>query len=92
MTYFPLRQTTCFFIPLVAPCKPLLALLFPTTFFPLADGVYTFGVVSSAATVEKGGSAAKRKISKVMMHRQRLSTEGKCKVISSDFLSWKMHK
>ena len=23
MTYFPLRQTTCFFIPLVAPCKPL---------------------------------------------------------------------
>ena len=24
MTYFPLRQTTCFFIPLVAPCKPLL--------------------------------------------------------------------
>ena len=28
MTYFPLRQTTCFFIPLVAPCKPLLANLF----------------------------------------------------------------
>lgn len=26
MTYFPLRQTTCFFIPLVAPCKPLLPL------------------------------------------------------------------
>ena len=26
MTYFPLRQTTCFFIPLVAPCKPLLAM------------------------------------------------------------------
>jgi len=26
MTYFPLRQTTCFFIPLVAPCKPLLDL------------------------------------------------------------------
>ena len=25
MTYFPLRQTTCFFIPLVAPCTPLLA-------------------------------------------------------------------
>ena len=25
MTYFPLRQTTCFFIPLVAPCKPLLS-------------------------------------------------------------------
>lgn len=25
MTYFPLHQTTCFFIPLVAPCKPLLA-------------------------------------------------------------------
>ena len=25
MTYFPLYQTTCFFIPLVAPCKPLLA-------------------------------------------------------------------
>mgnify|MGYP006955466610 CR=1 FL=1 len=25
MTYFPLRQITCFFIPLVAPCKPLLA-------------------------------------------------------------------
>ena len=24
MTYFPLRQTTCFFILLVAPCKPLL--------------------------------------------------------------------
>ena len=24
MTYFPLHQTTCFFIPLVAPCKPLL--------------------------------------------------------------------
>lgn len=24
MTYFPLRQITCFFIPLVAPCKPLL--------------------------------------------------------------------
>ena len=24
MTYFPLYQTTCFFIPLVAPCKPLL--------------------------------------------------------------------
>ena len=27
MTYFPLHQTTCFFIPLVAPCKPLLDLL-----------------------------------------------------------------
>ena len=27
MTYFPLRQTTCFFIPLVAPCKPLLELV-----------------------------------------------------------------
>lgn len=26
MTYFPLRQTTCFFISLVAPCKPLLML------------------------------------------------------------------
>ena len=26
MTYFLLRQTTCFFIPLVAPCKPLLIL------------------------------------------------------------------
>ena len=26
MTYFPLHQTTCFFIPLVAPCKPLLAI------------------------------------------------------------------
>lgn len=26
MTYFPLHQTTCFFIPLVAPCKPLLGL------------------------------------------------------------------
>lgn len=26
MTYFPLHQTTCFFIPLVAPCKPLLAM------------------------------------------------------------------
>ena len=25
MTYFPLHQTTCFFIPLVAPCKPLLS-------------------------------------------------------------------
>ena len=25
MTYFPLYQTTCFFIPLVAPCTPLLA-------------------------------------------------------------------
>ena len=25
MTYFPLYQTTCFFIPLVAPCKPLLS-------------------------------------------------------------------
>ena len=27
MTYFPLHQTTCFFIPLVAPCKPLLTTL-----------------------------------------------------------------
>lgn len=27
MTYFPLYQTTCFFIPLVAPCTPLLILL-----------------------------------------------------------------
>ena len=27
MTYFPLHQTTCFFIPLVAPCKPLLDLV-----------------------------------------------------------------
>ena len=27
MTYFPLHQTTCFFIPLVAPCTPLLSLL-----------------------------------------------------------------
>ena len=27
MTYFPLRQTTCFFIPLVAPCKLLLTWL-----------------------------------------------------------------
>lgn len=26
MTYFPLRQTTCFFISLVAPCKPLLGI------------------------------------------------------------------
>lgn len=26
MTYFPLHQTTCFFIPLVAPCKPLLGI------------------------------------------------------------------
>ena len=26
MTYFPLHQTTCFFIPLVAPCKPLLTM------------------------------------------------------------------
>lgn len=26
MTYFPLHQTTCFFIPLVAPCKPLLGM------------------------------------------------------------------
>ena len=25
MTYFPLHQTTCFFIPLVAPCPPLLS-------------------------------------------------------------------
>ena len=25
MTYFPLYQTTCFFIPLVDPCTPLLA-------------------------------------------------------------------
>lgn len=25
MTHFPLRQTTCFFIPLVAPCPPLLS-------------------------------------------------------------------
>ena len=30
MTYFPLRQITCFFIPLVAPCKPLL-ITFDTT-------------------------------------------------------------
>ena len=27
MTYFPLYQTTCFFIPLVAPCKPLLMII-----------------------------------------------------------------
>ena len=27
MTPFPLYQTTCFFIPLVAPCTPLLAIL-----------------------------------------------------------------
>lgn len=27
MTYFPLHQTTCFFIPLVAPCTPLLPFL-----------------------------------------------------------------
>ena len=26
LTLFPLYQPTCFFIPLVAPCKPLLAL------------------------------------------------------------------
>lgn len=30
MTYFPLHQTTCFFIPLVAPCKPLLAFCYLT--------------------------------------------------------------
>ena len=24
LTFFPLYQTTCFFIPLVAPCTPLL--------------------------------------------------------------------
>lgn len=28
MTYFPLHQTTCFFIPLVAPCKPLLVVFY----------------------------------------------------------------
>ena len=27
LTFFPLYQTTCFFIPLVAPCTPLLALI-----------------------------------------------------------------
>ena len=31
MTYFPLRQTTCFFIPLVAPCKPLLGIKYGKT-------------------------------------------------------------
>lgn len=31
MTYFPLHQTTCFFIPFVAPCKPLLHLLDTTS-------------------------------------------------------------
>ena len=34
MTYFPLRQTTCFFIPLVAPCKPLLVNIDIKDFFP----------------------------------------------------------
>ena len=45
MTYFPLRQTTCFFIPLVAPCKPLLTLpytgigvRFGSTLFLYGDG------------------------------------------------------
>lgn len=36
MTYFPLRQTTCFFIPLVAPCKPLLPL--ENNNIPICDG------------------------------------------------------
>ena len=33
MTYFPLYQTTCFFIPFVAPCKPLLLCHDYNTFF-----------------------------------------------------------
>lgn len=40
MTYFPLHQTTCFFIPLVAPCKPLLSFLkSPYPFSTTADKV-----------------------------------------------------
>lgn len=37
MTYFPLHQTTCFFIPLVAPCKPLLRM---TNIQSIYDVVY----------------------------------------------------
>ena len=41
MTYFPLYQTTCFFIPLVAPCTPLLLKIMNDDFgdvrFPLDD-------------------------------------------------------
>ena len=39
MTYFPLHQTTCFFIPLVAPCKPLLISSKPQNYFQKGDQI-----------------------------------------------------
>ena len=39
MTYFPLHQTTCFFIPLVAPCKPLLLIDMGFSATAIADRV-----------------------------------------------------
>ena len=39
MTYFPLHQTTCFFIPLVAPCKPLLMITHNDDIARLADRI-----------------------------------------------------
>ena len=40
MTYFPLHQTTCFFIPLVAPCPPLLAFVQSAEVERFADRFY----------------------------------------------------
>lgn len=50
MTYFPLRQTTCFFIPLVAPCKPLLPIVYDK------DGV----VFDSICDIKSAIASAKR--------------------------------
>ena len=43
MTYFPLHQTTCFFIPLVAPCKPLLAFQdnTPLSYYKIGERIFS---------------------------------------------------
>lgn len=53
MTYFPLRQTTCFFIPLVAPCKPLLSYWNKENTYEITKDYHiSFG--EEAALLEKG--------------------------------------
>lgn len=55
MTYFPLRQTTCFFISLVAPCKPLLVSLYTT--LNRAAGVVLVGYPVLAVLLGQGTAA-----------------------------------
>lgn len=62
MTYFPLRQTTCFFIPLVAPCKPLL----PSFWETFEDEIKTGNIVlldMVKTEIDKGQDELKKWVS-----------------------------